>query len=387
MPRVRNLIIMSLMGILFTPITPAHATFTSPNFTGTVTGHAFASTVSGEYIDCPEAEGTATVISATQIKASIKYPWCVTEHEGHQVKSVGTQCVMSFYQNSQATLERSCHFKYTEAPCEVVIEGEDEGKKAILSNAFYNIGELQRPLLENTWDIPNQEYKSHCEGSEAESGKGSFSGTTDITGTAIADPRWHVEKSLLHGLRQAKLQTKGIIAFQSKAEGLGLTVMECSESATEGGTIEEDTSSYMQGQGKVRFYFGLCKLPLQSGCSIEEPFLTSQLKSHLVTYDGSQTKFADVFEPQEGEKMALIKLEGNCKGELALNGSIVGEFSPGETEITEAKVNFPTPPIETVFHDGYEEKPHLSFGGGQAKLEGSYSMHVVKYAKFGIFSN
>ena len=200
-------------------------------------------------------------------------------------------------------------------------------------------------------------------------------------------PYWRVGGSRLSsGTKQINLQVKGTSSIKSKVVGVAATV-ECGFATSEGAALEGNGSA--QGQDKGALKFSECKVSTPAKCAVE-PVKTVNTKSHLVTYEGSQSKYADLFEPQQGEVLATIKvINGTEKcavaGEFPLKGSVAAEIIPKEAETQEALLNFPATPIEKVFLENKEKLVKLALGAEPAKLTAAFSAKLATGEPFGVF--
>ncbi len=200
-------------------------------------------------------------------------------------------------------------------------------------------------------------------------------------------PYWRVGGARLSsGTKQINLQVKGTSSLKSKVVGVAATV-ECGFATSEGAALEGNGPA--QGQDKGALKFSECKVLTPTKCAVE-PVKTVNTKSHLVTYEGSQSKYADLFEPQQGEVLATVKIINGTEkcaitGEFPLKGSVAAEIIPKEAETQEGLLNFPATPIEKVFLENKEKPVKLTLGGEPAKLTAAFSAKLATGEPFGVF--
>jgi hypothetical protein len=220
------------------------------------------------------------------------------------------------------------------------------------------------------------------------------------TSTASASgPFWHVKGSkLAQGTKQLKLQLKGSATLTSKIAAVEVTIT-CASSKSEGATIE-GSGVQKPGQDKGSLVFSQCKFPKPLlGCQTQEVIQVKQTKSRLVTFKGAQTKYADLFEPQQGETFATIILKNNgaetCNVkpvQLPVKGSVAAEIVPKEAEVQEMLLNFPETPINTVFVENEQKNQQeelsigLFLGVEEAKFKAAYGSRLETEEPFGVFS-
>lgn len=226
------------------------------------------------------------------------------------------------------------------------------------------------------------------------------SGIGASTASATGGPFWHVNGSkLAQERKQLKLQSKGSAVLSGKLIGLNVTVT-CKNSISEGASIE-GSGVQKPGQDKGRLYFSTCEMKVEgsTACKVVEPIVTNQTKSRLVTYKNAtgQSKYADLFEPQQGPTATFVtlKVEGaTCPavGEFPVTGTQVAEVQPKEQETQEGLLNFPATPITTVFWFGNEQitqpeevKTGLLFGGVEAKFLAAYGARLDAGGTYGVF--
>jgi hypothetical protein len=219
-----------------------------------------------------------------------------------------------------------------------------------------------------------------------------FIATVIMASTASAlGPYWHVNGSKLgQGVKkQIKLQNKGAVFFQWTASLSPVVNIECKNSIAEGGAIEGNGNN--QGQDKGSFKFSQCKPipPSEPTCKVSEPIITKQLKSHLVTYKGMQSKYADLFEPQEGSVFMIMKTTEcglGVSGEREVIGDVAAEVMPTEAEAQEGLLSFPEPAITTVFLEQQEKNigltPPTSF-----HFKATYGSRLESGERFGVFGH
>ncbi len=213
------------------------------------------------------------------------------------------------------------------------------------------------------------------------------SGTFASPGSAFG-PYWHVNGAkLAQGTKQLKLQLKGVYIQKTMIAGIPVTT-ECHGSRAEGAAIEGSGTN--QGQDKGRLVFTQCTINL-AHCKIAEPITTRQGKSHLVTYKGAQSKYADLFEPQQGEIFStyfITDVEGEkcpVAGEYQVRGTVAAEVLPKESESQEILIAFPETPISVVSDGIQERRVGLSLGPVEFKVAGFYGARLDNGEKFGVF--
>ncbi len=208
--------------------------------------------------------------------------------------------------------------------------------------------------------------------------------------TALASgPYWHVNGvKLTQGTKQLKLQNKGIYIQNVKIAETNL-VTECARGISEGATIEGNGVN--AGQGKGRLVFTQCKISTPHSCKIAEPITTRQSKAHLVTFKGAQSKYALLFEPQQGTVFStyvITKIPGETciiEGTYTVEGRVAAELVPKEAESQEGLVYFPSPPISTVFIGQEETKIGLKLFGGEFAISGAFGARLATNERFGVF--
>lgn len=202
-------------------------------------------------------------------------------------------------------------------------------------------------------------------------------------------PYWHVGGARFEsGTRQIKLQAKGSTVIKSEIVAIPVTIT-CTASESEGATIEGN--GIAQGQDKGRFKYSGCTINV-SKCVVAEPITTKPLRSHLVTFKGGQSKYADLFEPTEGEAFATVKIEKGTEAcalasTLELKGTVAAEIIPKEIESQNSLVNFPETQVTPVFLEGAEKKVGLFFGTKAAKLAVAYGAKLATSEKWGVFGS
>jgi hypothetical protein len=115
--------------------------------------------------------------------------------------------------------------------------------------------------------------------------------------------------------------------------------------------------------------------------------VTNQTKSHLVTYSGGQTKYADLFEPTQGNVFTLLKLGGVCAMSLNVTGSVAAEVLPAEVEGQEGLLNFPAEPIKTVFLEQQAKTIGLMLGTKEAKFGAGFGARLETNETYGVFGS
>ncbi len=205
---------------------------------------------------------------------------------------------------------------------------------------------------------------------------------------SAAGPYWRVNGARLGqgAIRQVNLQLKGRVAIDTKVGGV-LTTVECESGVSEGATIEGQ--GQFQGQDKGRLTLKKCIAAFGSSiCEVREPVTTNQLKSYLATYSGGQKKYADVFEPQQGENIVTIELAGvKCGAEVkfTLKGSAAAEVQPAEVESQELLLNFPQFAIKEVFHEGQLKRTELKVGAEKAEYIAAFGAKLATGEPFGVW--
>jgi hypothetical protein len=220
------------------------------------------------------------------------------------------------------------------------------------------------------------------------------SGIATSTASA-AGPYWHVAGTRLgQGVsKQVKLQAKGVTVLKGQVTG-GLTsvVIECSNSYSEGATIEGQGN--FQGQDKGRVTFEQCTTafkPAAVGCKVVEPIKTNQIKSYLAYNPNSkQQKFIDVFEPQQGTgtNFVVLHFEGGAicpLTEAPVTGAVAGELIPIEKEGQEGLLNFPETPITTIEHEQQKRTIGLKFDFEPAIFSGAFGARLATNEQWGVF--
>jgi hypothetical protein len=204
---------------------------------------------------------------------------------------------------------------------------------------------------------------------------------------SAAGPFWHVNGTkFTKGSKQNTLQNKMPVVLSSEIGTVPVKVV-CTVSESEGATIEGNGNN--QGQDKGRLKFTSCTVNV-SKCMVIEPIVTSLTKSHLVTFKGSQTKYADLLEPSEGTFFATVKITKETEAcsvaaVLEVKGSVAAEVYPKEHETKEGLLNFPSIPIGTVFLEGVEKNPGLFVGLKEARFSAAYGSKLVTGETFGVF--
>jgi hypothetical protein len=210
--------------------------------------------------------------------------------------------------------------------------------------------------------------------------------TTAGTGNfikAYERPDWYLNGSQLkQGSRQIKLQLKGTAVLKSELAGLGPVTVECNGGLSEGATI--DGYGNNQGQGKGRITFTSCTSTV---CPVAEPIVTKQTKAHLVTFKGQQTKYAELFEPTEGEVFTTLKFAGVCSLAVNVTGKVAAEIVPKEKEQQEGALIFPETAISSVVHEGQEVTPGLFLGLKEAKFSSYFGARLETNERFGVFGS
>jgi hypothetical protein len=213
------------------------------------------------------------------------------------------------------------------------------------------------------------------------------SGLASSTASA-AGPYWRVNGARLGqgASKQINLQLKGGAVLDTKVLGVAVTV-ECATGVSEGATIEGQ--GQFQGQDKGRLTFKKCMAVLGGTfCEVREPVTTNQLKSHLVTFSGGQKKYADLFEPQQGENIVTIDLAGlKCGMEVkfTVKGSVAAEVIPAEVESQDSLLNFPLFAIKEVFLEQQAKKPELKVGAEKAEFIAAFGAKLESGERFGVW--
>lgn len=208
---------------------------------------------------------------------------------------------------------------------------------------------------------------------------------------SAAGPFWHVGGATLKGTRQIKLQlkTNGGSGAKLTAETAGEPfIIECKNAISEGATIEGDGAK--QGQGKGRIAFSSCKTSI-AACFLTEPVVTNPTKSYLADAESTQSKFAEVFEPGQGEVFINLVFTGKCgvitvNTPLPVKGSVAAELIPGGKESQEGLLNFPVKAITEVKHEGTVVKPLMQFAGVTSVFSGALGARLQTGEAFGVFS-
>lgn len=210
--------------------------------------------------------------------------------------------------------------------------------------------------------------------------------------SSAAGPYWHVASSRLGQgqVRQLKLQLKGTAVLSASFSAESKVTVVCNSSVSEGATIEGQGER--QGQGKGRITFTSCKVTKPtSGCTVVEPITTAQVKSHLVTYAGTQAKYAELFEPTEGKTYVTLKFVGSgcgvVVGSQPVTGTVAAEVLPVEKESQEGLLNFPAEPLTKVFLEGEEKKPGLFLGGHETVFNAAYGARLATGEQWGVFGS
>jgi hypothetical protein len=200
-------------------------------------------------------------------------------------------------------------------------------------------------------------------------------------------PYWHVNGSRQEkGAFQNTLQVKGTAVLNSEI-GTTKIVITCTASESEGATIEGNGTN--QGQDKGQIKYSSCTVNVPK--CVVEPITTKPTKSHLVTWKGAQSKYADLFEPTEGNTFTVVKIVKGAEtclvaAVLEVKGSVAAEVVPKESESQEGLLNFPSTAISEVFLEGVTKNPSLLLGTKPAIFAAAYSSKLGTN-KFGVFGS
>jgi hypothetical protein len=207
--------------------------------------------------------------------------------------------------------------------------------------------------------------------------------------SSAAGPYWHVNNAkLTAGAKQITLQNKGSAVLTSEI-GTTSVVITCTASESEGATIEGNGNN--QGQDKGRIKYTGCSINIPK-CVVSEPITTKETKSHLVTFKGTQSKYADLYEPTEGTTFTTVTITKGTEAcsvaaVLTVKGSVAAEVVPKETETQEGLVNFPETAITPVFLEGAEKAAGLKLGEKVAKFKAAYKAKLATGETFGVFGS
>jgi hypothetical protein len=213
------------------------------------------------------------------------------------------------------------------------------------------------------------------------------SGLASSTASA-AGPYWRVNGARLGqgASKQINLQLKGRAALETKVGGI-MTTVECETGISKGATIEGQ--GQFQGQDKGRLTLKKCIAALGATvCEVREPVTTNQLKSHLVTFNGGQKKYADLFEPTQGTSIVTIDLAGlKCGMEVkfTVTGSVAAEIIPAEVESQDLLLNFPLFGIKEVFLEQQAKRPELKVGAEKAEFIAAFGAKLESGERFGVW--
>ncbi|HEY7831432.1 MAG TPA: hypothetical protein VIC06_12800 [Solirubrobacteraceae bacterium] len=229
------------------------------------------------------------------------------------------------------------------------------------------------------------------------------SGIGASTASATGGPFWHVNGGkFAQGTQQLKLQLKGIAVLTSTVSLMAVRV-ECRNSVSEGAAIE-GSGPQKPGQAKGRLAFTSCTSVVAGNgtkCKPQEPITTNQTKSHLVTFTGNQSKFAELFEPQQGSTFTNISFldgpGGTCPiksgNPFPVKGTVAAELLPKESEVQEGQLVFPETPITKVFLFENEQKVQpdelgvsLALGANEAHFIAGYGARLSDNKVFGVWS-
>jgi hypothetical protein len=217
------------------------------------------------------------------------------------------------------------------------------------------------------------------------------SGIATSTASA-AGPYWHVNGSRLPQGKAVQVKTQAkLIPILVGHLGSDTIAIICHNSYSEGATIEGQGN--FQGQDKGRFVFEQCKAeskPINVCNKVEEPIQTTQTKSYLAynpQAKGTQQKFVDVFEPQQGNTFVVIKILNElCPvREAAVEGAVAAEIVPIEKESQEGLLNFPEEPIEEIEHEQQKRKIGLKFNNEVAIFNAIYGARLATNERWGVF--
>lgn len=203
-------------------------------------------------------------------------------------------------------------------------------------------------------------------------------------------PAWWHGGAPLESTRQITLQLKGKAALEGKIALMAVKI-ECSKGESEGATIE--AGGLNQGQDKGRIKFATCELSgiPKSKCVVEEPITTVQTKSVLGNTTG-QAKYVDLYMPQQGTTFANIKITKGVEscalaGEFPVKGTAAALLIPGEAEVQEGLVVFPTTAVGKVLLAEQEVEPKLTLGTEAAKFSASFSAKLATGESYGVFGS
>jgi hypothetical protein len=201
---------------------------------------------------------------------------------------------------------------------------------------------------------------------------------------SAAGPYWHVGGSgarFEKGATGLKLQLKGKAVLAVPSAGFSV---ECNGSISESSTINGNGTN--QGQDKGQLTFSSCKTTL-SGCTVAEPITTNQTKSFLANSETTQTKIVDVFAPEKGEAYVVLNFSSGCgllAGAQTVKGRVAAEIIPAGVELKEGILNFPTPSISSVKHEGTVVTTELKVGGLVSTFSATYGARLESGANFGV---
>ncbi len=224
-----------------------------------------------------------------------------------------------------------------------------------------------------------------------------LSGTMSSVASA-AGPFWRVNGTRLEQGKKAV----NINLAQGEAELKGNVLLlkawiSCATAETQNAYLTGNGGN--QGQGSASsITFTNCMTREPTGCLVNEPIKTSQVKTHLVEYTNSakQLKIGELFEPSQGEGTGTyVELafkddpkKGTCsiKGtNFPVKGSVVANVFPEGQEPTSGNLTFPAEPITTVKHEGQERTVGLTLGGKPTTFSGTFAAKLVSGEKFGAF--
>lgn len=231
-------------------------------------------------------------------------------------------------------------------------------------------------------------------------------GMFSVAVASAANPAWKIQGKKLgpQVKRQIKITSGETSELKGKVAG-SPTVIICTVAVAPNSYIEGNGTGAGQA-GTTGITFSSCKTTVNGGklCAVNEPIVTKQLKSHLITYGEGQGKIGEIFEPSQGEEYVGLSFknnEGTCplppKEVFPVKGSVVAELKTKtqtqEQEPLEAVVGelaFPTQPISKVKLEGQEKKVELAVGGNAgAVFSGKFEAQLVvleqKLEPFGVF--
>ena len=201
---------------------------------------------------------------------------------------------------------------------------------------------------------------------------------------SASGPVWHVAgKKLGQETKQTKLQIKGAAVLNMKVGGAEIKVV-CNNNVSEGAAIEGPN------QGKGRLSYTSCKVEKPSSCTIAEPVVTTQLKTHLgINPNNKQQKYAELFEPQQGRTVFVFKFSGSGCGTIlgsqSVKGNIAAGIMPVDQEVQEGLLNFPAAPITEIEIEQQKIKPALSWANELFTLTGAYGARLGTGESWGAF--